>query len=90
MKTLNRKGPFTVFAPTMTRRRVPADTLNGLLADKEALTGVLTSHVLSGKVPSSALQPTQTVNTDQGNAVTIEVANGEATITTVRATCRRS
>src|SRR4249920_2346864 len=82
VKTLNGKGPFTVFAPTNDAfAKIPADTLNGLLADKEALAGVLTYHVLSGKVPSSKLQPTQTVNTVQGDPITIDVANGEATIT---------
>jgi uncharacterized surface protein with fasciclin (FAS1) repeats len=82
LKTLKGKGPFTVFAPTNDAfDKIPADTLDGLLADKEALAGVLTYHVLSGKVPSSKLQPTQTVETLQGGAITIDVTDGGATIT---------
>merc|ERR1712045_29613 len=45
------EGPFTVFAPTNDAfAKIPADTLNGLLADKEALTKVLLRHVVPGTV----------------------------------------
>merc|ERR1712168_1399491 len=51
--TLAGEGPFTVFAPTNSAfEKVPADALNSLLADKEALTAVLLRHV----VPGAALQ----------------------------------
>merc|ERR1712128_312737 len=47
--TLASGGPFTVFAPTNDAfAKVPKDALNGLLADKEALTAVLLRHVLPG------------------------------------------
>merc|ERR1712142_31639 len=50
--TLAGEGPFTVFAPTNDAfAKIPSDTLNGLLADKEALTAVLLRHV----VPSAAM-----------------------------------
>merc|ERR1712198_727999 len=40
-------GPFTVFAPTNEAfAKVPKDTLNSLLADKDALTAVLLRHVV--------------------------------------------
>merc|ERR1711994_918986 len=46
VETLSGEGPFTVFAPTNDAfAKIPADTLNGLLADKEALTAVLLRHV---------------------------------------------
>merc|ERR1712142_599482 len=49
--TLSGEGPFTVFAPTNDAfAKIPADTLNGLLADKEALTKVLLRHVVPGTV----------------------------------------
>lgn len=49
--TLNGDGPFTVFAPTDAAfEKLPAGTLDGLLKDKEALTAILTYHVLAGKV----------------------------------------
>ena len=49
--TLKSAGPFTVFAPTNDAfAKIPKATLDGLLADKAALTKVLTYHVVSGKV----------------------------------------
>ena len=79
---LSGKGPYTVFAPTNDAfAKVPAETLDALLADKAALTDVLTYHVVKGKIPSSKLQPTQTVTTLEGKDITIDVADGKATIT---------
>merc|ERR1712119_1064 len=53
VETLSGDGPFTVFAPTNDAfAKIPADTLNGLLADKEALTAVLLRHVVSGTILS--------------------------------------
>jgi len=47
--TLSGEGPFTVFAPTNDAfEKVPKETLDGLLADKEALTKVLLRHVVPG------------------------------------------
>ena len=44
-------GPFTVFAPTAAAfAKLPAGTLEQLLADKEKLTSILTYHVVSGRV----------------------------------------
>src|SRR6476620_3373194 len=64
---LKGKGPFTVFAPTNEAfAKIPTDDLNALLADKAKLAALLQYHVLSGRVPSSALQPTQTVPTVEG------------------------
>merc|ERR1711978_527831 len=49
VETLSGEGPFTVFAPPNDAfAKIPADTLNGLLADKEALTAVLLRHVVPG------------------------------------------
>ena len=45
---------FTVFAPTNAAfNKIPTDTLNALLADTDALTGVLTQHVLGAQVGST-------------------------------------
>ena len=50
-ETLQGPGPFTVFAPTDDAfAKLPAGTVEGLLADKEKLTAILTYHVVSGKV----------------------------------------
>merc|ERR1719340_79904 len=49
--TLAGEGPFTVFAPTNDAfAKIPEETLNGLLSDKEALTAVLLRHVAPGAV----------------------------------------
>jgi uncharacterized surface protein with fasciclin (FAS1) repeats len=82
VKTLKGKGPFTVFAPTNDAfSKVPAAQLQALLADKSALTNVLTYHVLSGLVPSTALQPSQEVTALNSEPFTITLADGKATIT---------
>merc|ERR1739842_230720 len=53
VETLSGEGPFTVFAPTNKAfAKIPAETVNSLLADKEALTKVLLRHV----VPGAALE----------------------------------
>ena len=49
--TLNSAPAITVFAPTDDAfAAIPKKDLNALLADKEALTGVLTHHVVEGRV----------------------------------------
>jgi uncharacterized surface protein with fasciclin (FAS1) repeats len=79
---LKGKGPFTVFAPTNDAfAKIPADELDALLADKDQLTAVLQYHVLKGRVPSASLKATQTVPTLEGDTITIDVADGAATIT---------
>ena len=47
--TLAGEGPFTVFAPTNAAfAKIPTSALQGLLADKAALTAVLLRHVVPG------------------------------------------
>lgn len=49
--TLKGEGPFTVFAPTDDAfAKLPAGTVEGLLADIPTLTNILLYHVVSGKV----------------------------------------
>ena len=49
--TLKGDGPFTVFAPTDEAfAKLPAGTVDALLADVPKLTSILTYHVVSGKV----------------------------------------
>ncbi len=53
-ETLSGPGPFTVFAPTDAAfAKLPAGTIDALLADKEQLASILTYHVISGKVVAS-------------------------------------
>ena len=58
VETLSSKGPFTVFAPTNEAfAKLPAGTVEMLVKpeNKEALTKILTYHVVSGKISSKEL-----------------------------------
>jgi|AntAceMinimDraft_12_1070368.scaffolds.fasta_scaffold38825_1 uncharacterized surface protein with fasciclin (FAS1) repeats len=78
VETLKGEGPFTVFAPTDAAfAKVPAATLNALLADKEALSGVLTYHVVAGKVMAKDVVTLTEATTVQGQKVMIEVRDGK-------------
>ena len=51
VETLKGAGPFTVFAPTDEAfAKLPAGTLDALLKDIPKLKGILTYHVVAGKV----------------------------------------
>ena len=50
-ETLQGEGPFTVFAPSDAAfAKLPAGTVEALLADKAKLAAILTYHVVPGKV----------------------------------------
>ncbi len=75
--TLKGKGPFTVFAPTDDAfKKLPAGTLEKLLADKAQLTKVLTYHVVSGKVMAADVVKLTSAKTVEGSSLKIAVANG--------------
>jgi uncharacterized surface protein with fasciclin (FAS1) repeats len=77
VETLKGKGPFTVFAPTDAAfAKIPADKLNALLADKEALAKVLTYHVVAGKVMAKDVVKMKMAKTVQGQSITIATASG--------------
>ena len=76
--TLKGEGPFTVFAPTDAAfAKVPKAQLDALLADKEALTAVLTYHVVAGRVTSADLVEKRylTAKTVQGETLEIDARN---------------
>lgn len=74
--TLKSAGPFTVFAPTDEAfAKIPKATLDGLLADKAALTKVLTYHVIPGKVMAKDVKA-GAVKTVQGQELTITTNTG--------------
>ena len=74
--TLKGPGPFTVFAPTDEAfAKIPKATLDGLLADKAALTKVLTYHVVPGKVMAKDVKAGK-VKTVQGSELTISTMGG--------------
>jgi uncharacterized surface protein with fasciclin (FAS1) repeats len=48
--TLKGKGPFTVFAPTDAAfKKLPEETMKGILTDKEKLKKLVMAHVVAGK-----------------------------------------
>merc|ERR1711988_489086 len=87
--TLAGEGPFPVFAPTNDAfAKIPEETLNGLLADKDALTAVLLRHVVPGAALKARDVPkgTTTVKTaggeeidvTRGRYITVKSSAGEA------------
>jgi uncharacterized surface protein with fasciclin (FAS1) repeats len=73
--TLEGPGPFTVFAPTNAAfKELPTGTVNTLLKpeNKGDLTGVLTYHVLPGRITSEDL------------AAAVKQGGGQATFKTVQ------
>jgi uncharacterized surface protein with fasciclin (FAS1) repeats len=74
--TLKGKGPFTVFAPTDEAfAKIPKANLDALLADKTKLSGVLTYHVVPGRVMAKDVKA-GSVKTVQGSALTISTKDG--------------
>lgn len=81
VETLSGAGPFTVFAPTDEAfAQIPEDQLNALLADQEALTAVLTYHVVAGKVMAADVVELSTAETVNGQSVDIKVMDGKVLI----------
>lgn len=75
--TLKGDGPFTVFAPTDDAfAALPDGTIEALLADIEALTAILTYHVVPGAVMSGDLSDGMMAATVNGASVTIGTDGG--------------
>ena len=75
VETLSSAGPFTVFAPTNEAfAKLPAGTVDTLVKpeNKDALTKILTYHVVSGAMTSKMI------------AKAIKEGGGKATLTTVQ------
>jgi len=78
VETLKGAGPYTVLAPTDEAfAKIPAADLEALLADKAALTKVLTYHVIAGNVPSSQVTTMTEATTLEGSTVMIKVVDGK-------------
>jgi uncharacterized surface protein with fasciclin (FAS1) repeats len=78
--TLKGPGPFTVFAPTNAAfAALPAGTVDTLLKpeNKGMLTGILTYHVVAGKMDAAAL--TKAIADGGGKATLKTVAGGNLT-----------
>ena len=91
VETLKGPGPFTVFAPTNEAfAALPAGPVDTLLKpeNKATLAGILTYHVVAGKVDSKALtkmitdgKGTASLKTVAGGTLTAKVVGGKVMIT---------
>ena len=91
VETLQGKGPFTVFAPTNAAfTKLPAGTVDTLLKpeNKSQLTGVLTYHVVAGKMTAQDLAAKvkegggkAMLKTVQGEMLTVTPSGNTLTIT---------
>jgi uncharacterized surface protein with fasciclin (FAS1) repeats len=82
--TLKSPGPFTVFAPTNAAfSALPAGTVDSLLKpeNKGALAGVLTYHVVPGRLDAAALK--QRIADGGGKAMLKTAAGGTLTAMTI-------
>ncbi len=81
VETLKSAGPFTVFAPTDEAfAKLPAGTVEALLKDPEKLKGILTYHVVAGKVMAADVVKMKTAKTVQGGSVMIQAKGGKVMV----------
>ena len=83
VETLSGTGPFTVFAPVDAAfDALPAGTVDTLVQpeNKEQLTGILTYHVVAGKVMSSDLTDGMKATTVNGQELTIHLTDGKVMV----------
>ncbi|UOQ68128.1 fasciclin domain-containing protein [Hymenobacter volaticus] len=81
--TLSGAGPFTVFAPNNAAfDKLPKGALDGLLKpeSKEKLKGVLTYHVIAGRLLAQDLRDGQQLTTVNGQKLTISVKDGKVMV----------
>ncbi len=82
VETLQGPGPFTVFAPTDEAfAKLPKSTVEELLKpeNKAKLAGILTYHVVAGKVMAADVKTMQ-AKTVNGQELEIKVAHGDVTV----------
>ncbi|MBD2767770.1 fasciclin domain-containing protein [Hymenobacter sp. BT664] len=83
IETLSGPGPFTVFAPTNAAfDKLPKGAVAGLMdpASKEKLKGVLTYHVIPGRLVAADLKDGQELTTVNGEKLHISVKDGKVMV----------
>ncbi|RXE56240.1 hypothetical protein ABH15_08855 [Methanoculleus taiwanensis] len=86
-ETLSNQGPFTVFAPTNGAfNQIPKDQLNSILSDKEQLSAILKYHVVSGKMMASDVTQQNSIQTLEGDSLTIDTSQGTVRVNNARIT----
>jgi uncharacterized surface protein with fasciclin (FAS1) repeats len=77
VETLSGQGPFTVFAPDDDAfAKLPAGTVESLLKDIPKLKGILTYHVVAGKVMAADVAGITSAKTVQGKELRIDTKDG--------------
>jgi uncharacterized surface protein with fasciclin (FAS1) repeats len=76
-ETLAEGGPFTVFAPTDEAfASLPEGTVESLLQDPATLTGILTYHVVAGRVTAEDAAGLSSATTVQGSELPVSSEGG--------------
>jgi uncharacterized surface protein with fasciclin (FAS1) repeats len=86
--TLNSAQNITVFAPDNAAfAKIPAATLDKVLANKAELTKILTYHVVGGRNTPAQLAGGTALKTLEGSTVTPAMTNGTYTVNTAHVVC---
>lgn len=81
VETLQSDGPYTVFAPTDDAfAKLPAGTVESLLANPDKLREILLYHVVPGKVMAADVVGLSSAKTAQGSEVAIKLDDGSVRI----------
>ena len=83
VETLSGPGPFTVFAPTNAAfDKLPKGAVAGLMdpASKAKLVGVLTYHVIPGRLVAADLKDGQELTTVNGEKLHVSVKDGKVMV----------
>jgi transforming growth factor-beta-induced protein len=83
VETLKAEGPYTVFAPTDAAfAKLPEGTLDSLLKpeNKAKLAGILTYHVVAGKVMAADVVKITEAKTVNGKMLKISTMNGKVMV----------
>ena len=95
VETLQSTGPFTVFAPTDEAfAKLPAGTVDALLKDLPKLKGILTYHVVSGKVMAADVMKMDGKSAKTVNGADVKIStqggvklNGKVNVTKTDIAC---
>lgn len=86
--TLNSAQDITVFAPDNSAfAKIPAATLDKVLANKAELTKILTYHVASGRITPQQLASGMPIKTLEGGTVTAKMSDGTYTVNGADVVC---
>jgi uncharacterized surface protein with fasciclin (FAS1) repeats len=85
VETLRGAGPFTILAPTDAAfAKLPAGTVERLLANPAQLRAVLLYHVVPGRVTAEQVVKLDNARTAQGASVSIRVSEGKVHVGAAR------